>query len=105
MASRKNIGYGNYCNRMYTELVDMKKKLLDFVSEIEHMKGPDRESLEYQIPHFQDMARTIEWKLEILTRVCPFEWAGYPDVEKTASIRVDEEFVQKEVIGAGNIGG
>jgi hypothetical protein len=40
MATVKNIGFENYCNRMYKELSEMRTRLLGFVTEIELMKGP-----------------------------------------------------------------
>jgi hypothetical protein len=36
--------------------------------------------------------------------VCPYEWSGYSNVEKTASVHV-EELPEKETIGAGYLGG
>ena len=105
MASVKETEFGNYCDTVYRELSDMRSRLLGFVKEIELMKGPKKEMLESHISHFQDIIRTIEWKLEILTRVCPFEWAGYAGVERTASVRLDEQLSQKEFVGAGDIGG
>lgn len=105
MATVKNIGFNNYCDRMYRELSDMRTRLSGFVNEIEHMKGKEKVSLQSHVAHFQDLIRAVDWKLEILTRVCPYEWSGYGDVEKTASIRVDEDFVKRESIGAGNVGG
>lgn len=104
MASVKSREFRDYCDAMYKELSGMKAKLLGFVNDIEHMKGPEAEVLKPHISHFQDIARTIDWKLEILTRVCPFEWSGYANVERTASVRV-EELPEKETIGAGSLGG
>jgi len=89
---------------MYRELSGMRSKLLGFVNDIEHMKGPESDVLKPHIPHFQDIARTIDWKLEILTRVCPFDWTGYAGVEKTASVQV-QELSEKEPIAAGYLGG
>ncbi len=107
MATLKDREFGSYCNRMYDELSQMRAKVLGFVSEIERMKGPDREILKTHVSHFEDIAKMIEWKLEILTRVCPFEWTGYGDVERTASVRLDEELLRKfpSGVGAGDIGG
>ena len=104
MASLKDREFRNYCDEMYKELSGMKSKLLGFVNEIEHMKGPESEMLKSHIAHFQDLARTIDWKLEILTKVCPFDWTGYTDVERTASVRI-EESPEKEAVGAGYLGG
>ena len=104
MASVKSREFRNYCDAMYKELSGMKSRLEGFVREIEHMKGPEGEVLKPHISHFQDIARTIDWKLEILTRVCPFDWTGYAGVEKTVSVRV-EELPEKEPVGAGYLGG
>ena len=104
MASLKSREFRDYCDAMYKELSGMKSRLEGFVREIEYMKGPEAEVLKPHISHFQDIARTIDWKLEILTRVCPFDWTGYAGVERTASVRV-EELSEKETIGAGSLGG
>jgi hypothetical protein len=90
MATVKDIRVGDYCTRVYTELSGMKAKLLNFVQEIEAMRGPEKEMLASQIPHFQYIVDTIDWKLEILSRVCPFEWEGPVGVEKHASVQVLE---------------
>ena len=105
MATAKNIGFQSYCEDMYRELSGMKTRLLSFVSEIERMKGSEKEIVKSHVSHLQDIVRTMDWKLELLTKDCPFEWAGYKDVEKGASVQVDEEFVQKLPIGAGSVGG
>jgi hypothetical protein len=105
MASVKKIEFGNYCDRVYDELSGMKSKLLGFVKEIEGMKGPEKEMLKSHIPHFHDIIRTLDWKLEILTRVCPFEWTGYTGVERTASVRVDEELSREQLVSGGYGGG
>ena len=105
MATAKDIEFRNYCDRMYSELSGMKSKLLGFVKEIEGMKGPEKETLKSHISHFEDIIRTIDWKLEILTRVCPFEWAGYSGIERTASVRVDEELSREQLVSGGYGGG
>ena len=105
MASVKNIEFRTYCDTMYSELSGMKSRLLGFVKEIEGMKGPEKKLLESHIAHFRDIINTIDWKLEILTRVCPFEWTGYAGVEKTVSVPADEESYRQQFAGGGSIGG
>jgi len=56
----------------------MKSRLLGFVNDIEHMKGPESEMLKPHIPHFHDIVKTIDWKLEIFTRVCPLTGPDMP---------------------------
>jgi len=105
MASKKDIELRTYCDSMYSELSNMKSRLLGFVRHIEHMEGPGNEILRSHIAHFQDIIRTIDWKLEILTRVCPFDWVGYSGIEKTASVRVDEELYREQLVSGGYGGG
>jgi len=105
MATARDIKVGNYCTRVYTELSGMKARLLGFVHEIEGMKGPEKELLMTHIPHFEDIIRSIDWKLEILTRACPFEWAGYKDVETVTSVQLQTETQAREEISGGYLGG
>ncbi len=105
MASVKDIEFKNYCDNMYSELSNMKARLLVFVKDIEQMQGPRKELLRSHIAHFQDIIRTIDWKMEILTKVCPFEWGGYSGVESTASVRIDEELSREQLISGGFGGG
>ncbi|MGD0887077.1 MAG: hypothetical protein ABSA46_19720 [Thermodesulfovibrionales bacterium] len=106
MATSRHIGFKNYCDSVSSELSGMKLKLLDFVRDIELMSGPEREILQPHIQHFHDIIKTLDWKLEILTKVCPFDWAGYSgEVERTASVRMLEEQSEKDAVAGGYIGG
>ena len=105
MATAREIKVGSYCNRMFDELTGMKARLLDFVNEIEHMDGPDKEVLITHVAHFQDIAKMIDWKLEILTRVCPYEWTGFTGVETGASVELRDEYLGNETVSGGYIGG
>lgn len=105
MASVRSVGFAHYCDRMYSELNTMKSKLAGFVTEIENMRGPERELLASHVAHFRDLEKTIDWKLEILTKACPFEWSGDVDVEKTASVHVDEELSREQRVSGGYGGG
>ncbi|MEW6587203.1 MAG: hypothetical protein AB1442_16530 [Nitrospirota bacterium] len=106
MAGAKDIGFRDYCDSMYNELSGMKSRLLGFVREIEQMTEPEKEVLKSHIPHFREIVNFIDWKLEILTKVCPFDWTGYAgEVERTVSVRVQEEMPEKEPVAGGYIGG
>ncbi len=106
MANVRDEGVRNYCVAVFTELSAMKSKLLGFVREIEQMTGPAKEELKSHIPHFHDIVNAIDWKLEILMKVCPSDWTGYArDIESTASVPVQEELPEKEEVSGGYIGG
>jgi len=105
MATVKDIRVGDYCTRVYTELSGMKTKLLGFVEEIEAMSGPEKTLVLPHIPHLRDMIGTIEWKLEIITRACPTEWAAtLPDVESHVSVQVPET-PSEDAVASGYLGG
>lgn len=91
---------------MNNELSSIKSRLLVFVKEIEQMTGSEREKLSPHVRHFNDIISFIDWKLEILTKVCPFEWTGYnTDAERTVSVLPEKDFSEKESVSAGFIGG
>lgn len=106
MATTQDIGLKDYCDSVYCELTDMKSRLLKIVQDIEDKTGAERESLKHHIPHFHEIVNFIDWKLQILMKVCPFDWSGYKgEVEKTASVRIQEEHAEKEPVAGGYVGG
>jgi hypothetical protein len=105
MASAREVAVRNYCDRVYDELSGMKSRLLDFVKEIEMGTGPDKDMLKTHIPHFHDIIRTIDWKLEILTKVCPFDWTKYAGEVERTSVESQEGKFEKESMAGGYIGG
>lgn len=104
MATVKDIRVGDYCTRVYTELSGMKTKLLGFIEEIEAMSGPEKTLVLPHIQHLRDMIGTIEWKLEIITRACPTEWADSLGVETRASVEMTES-LKEESVASGYLGG
>ncbi|MGD1074766.1 MAG: hypothetical protein ABR903_01605 [Thermodesulfovibrionales bacterium] len=105
MATSREKGFKSYCDSVQSELSDMRSKLLGFVRDIELMSGPERETLQPHVQHFHDIVKTIDWKLEILTKVCPFDWTGYSsEVARTASVRMLEQS-EKDAVAGGYIGG
>ncbi len=105
MASAKNIGITNYCDAVFDELTDMKSRVLDLVGCIEHMQGRDKEIVKSHITHLRDIANLVDWKLEILTKVCPADWTKYSKgAENEVSVRVPEES-DREFAAAGDMGG
>ncbi|MBI5102435.1 MAG: hypothetical protein HZB33_11445 [Nitrospirae bacterium] len=105
MATVKDIGVVNYCDRVYNELSGMKTRLLGFVKEIEEMTGPEKQTLQPHVAHFEEIINTIDWKLEIISRVCPFEWTGVTGVESGSSVPMMENVAEKDEISGGYIGG
>jgi hypothetical protein len=105
MASARNIGITNYCDSVFDGLTDMKSRALDLVRYIEDMKGEEKEIVKSHITHLREIASFIDWKLEILTKVCPADWTKYSQgAEDLVSVKVPEKF-DREYGAAGDMGG
>jgi len=105
MGSAKNIGITNYCDAVFDELTDMKSRVLDLVGCIEHMKGEEKEIVKSHITHLRDIANLIDWKLELVTKVCPAGWTKYSlGAENIVSVKVPDES-NRELAAAGDMGG
>jgi len=105
MATAREKKVGSYCTRVFDDLTGMRSALEGYVHEIESMTGPEKELLITHIPHFRDLVHSIDWKLEILTRACPYEWTGFKDVEKGASVQLVEDTAKLEAVSGGYGGG
>ncbi|MCL5024699.1 MAG: hypothetical protein M1497_15295 [Nitrospirae bacterium] len=106
MAASKDLTYKNYCDTVYTELTNTKARLLDLVKSIEMMGVPEKERLMSHIPHLLDIVNMIDWKLDIVVKVCPVDWQGFEGkFETTASVGVEENPEQRESVAPGDVGG
>jgi hypothetical protein len=102
MAVARDIGLKNYCDTVYTDFTEMKSRLLGIVGQIEHMTGPDRGMLASHVPHLREVVSFIDWKLDILTKACPFEWKGLgSDLESTAQVQIGDA----QPFSGGYVGG
>ncbi|HKN19067.1 MAG TPA: hypothetical protein VJW95_04655 [Dissulfurispiraceae bacterium] len=105
MGSAKDIGMTNYCDSVFDELTDMKSRALDLVGCIERMKDEDKEIVKSHITHLRDIANVIDWKLEILTKVCPAGWTKYSKgAENVVSVKEPGE-LDRKFAAAGDMGG
>lgn len=112
MASAKNIGIGknfnmgSYCDAVYDELTDMKSRALGLVDCISQMQGEEKDLVKSHMTHIREIANLIDWKLEILTKVCPADWTKYSKgaEENSVSVKAPEEF-DRELAAAGDMGG
>lgn len=109
MASARRINdVRSYCDVLFDDLSGMKSKLLGLIEDIDLMQGRDKEHVSSHARHLRDIANTIDWKLEILTKVCPTDWMRYAEGAERASVRAPEksEFDREgEILSPGNVGG
>lgn len=103
MATVRNIDYRRSCEEIYSELDDIKGRLCTLVENLE-MLGPElKERFRPVIRHLDEIINTIDWKMEIFTKVCPFDFTGYhKEAESTASVPLSEKV---EEFSPGYVGG
>ncbi len=105
MATTKNIKITNYCDDLNSELSGMKIRIDALRDDVKNAFGAETEVFRAHEQHLVELANIIEWKLQILMKVCPFDWKGRDkDVESSVSVSRPEKFAGPEISG-GYLGG
>lgn len=93
------------CDEIYIELTGMRMRLLTMINEMEMQYGEDVHPLRAYKDHLLQLADQIEWKVQILSHACPYEWKGSREkVESTVSVPGADAGSLPE-IPAGSVGG
>jgi hypothetical protein len=105
MATVKNIKLTNYCDDVNNELVGMKSRIDALREDVKKAYGAESPVTHEHERHLCELSDMIEWKLQILMKVCPFDWKGAEqDFEDTVSVGPDKSLETSEFSG-GYIGG
>jgi len=104
MATRK-IDINNYCDSLYSELFNMKTRLVEYVTQIEHMEGKEKSMLNPFVRHLNEIIGAIDWKLEIFTKVCPVDWGRYVKEFETKVSVSTETMKESDQPAGGYVGG
>lgn len=92
----------NYCNTLYTELEGVKAKLNDLIAEIEGFSAEEGVHVKSHADHLKKIIDTIDWKLEVFTKVCPLDSGGY---SKGAVENVSVPILDPDQFSGGYLGG
>ena len=105
MATAKEGKKKEYCDEVLGELAYMIQNIKDLREQGALAYGTDSEVFRAHDRHLGDLEEYIDWKLQILTTACPFEWNGLGEaVESTVSVRQPEVALAADVSG-GYMGG
>ena len=105
MATLKNAKVNSYCDALNNELVNMKTRIDVLREEVKKTYGLENELTRTHERHLAELSDTIEWKLRILMKACPYEWkGGDKGIESTASVGQVENITGPDFAG-GYIGG
>jgi len=77
-----------FCNDVYTELAGMRMKILMMSSDLVATYGEESRPLNTFKRHLNELADQIEWKLQILSHACPYDWKGSAEnIETVVSVK------------------
>jgi hypothetical protein len=94
-----------YCDEVLAELAFMIHNVQDLRNMLGSTYDRDSELFKVHDRHLAELADLIDWKLQILTTACPFDWKGLgPDVESEVSVRQPELSTVRDTSG-GYLGG
>jgi len=94
-----------FCDDVYTELAGMRKKILTMCDEFAANYGEETQPYDTFKRHLAELADQIEWKLQILSHACPYDWKGSMEkVESIVSVREPEKTSGPDFSG-GYVGG
>jgi hypothetical protein len=95
----------SFCDEVYTELAGMRMKIITMSEDLSAAYGDDSLPLNMFKRHLSELSDQIEWKLQILSHVCPYDWKGSKEeVESTVSVRQTETIAGPDFSG-GYLGG
>lgn len=105
MGTIKDIKLNNYCDAVNDKLSGMITKVHALREDVKKTYGPESEEFRKSERHLIELADIIDWKLQILTQACPFEWKGMDkDAESAVSVGPAGKALDKDFSG-GYLGG
>lgn len=105
MATMKDIKKG-LCDEVYTELAGMKEKIIALQNKLARSYKVEDEIFGLYDRHLHELVDQIEWKLQILSHACPYDWKGSAEAEyeeNTVSVGPAETF--ETDFSGGYVGG
>ncbi len=95
----------NSCDAVYGRLSTMYKSILEMRDDLARAYGAESDHFKSHERHLIELAHFVEWKLNLLTKDCPFDWQGLgEDIESIVSVRAPEDVKGPDFSG-GYIGG
>lgn len=106
MASVMNVKESKeYCDDVYTQLIGMKKNILDLKSRSSSgSQASDIDGGKFS-RQLTELADDIDWKLQILSHSCPYGWQGGADYESEAQVDEMGRAPDSDKFSGGYVGG
>jgi len=88
MATVKNTKK-SYCDDVFTELSGIKDRIMVMRDKLAVTYSAESDIFKLYDRHICELADQIDWKLQILSHACPYDWKGSSEAEydeNTASV-------------------
>ncbi len=95
--TRKNI-----CDETFSRLAEVKEKIVALRENLARNYSGETMVGVYE-RHLGELADQIDWKLQIMSHSCPYEWKGSEEYGETVSVGPAEE--REEEFSPGYLGG
>jgi len=103
MATMKDIKKG-LCNDVFKDLSGVKDKLLTMRDDLARTKDVEKDVMELFDRHIRELVEQVDWKIQILSHACPFDWKGSADYEEN-TVSVGPVDKTNADFSAGYLGG
>ncbi len=77
------------CDDVFTELAGIKERIVTMRDKLERNYSGEGDIFRLYDRHIGELVDQIDWKLQILSHACPYDWKGSSEteyVENTASV-------------------
>lgn len=92
-----------FCDEVYTELSGMKKRMIELRDNALNQGAKNKIIGAYE-RHLSELVEEIEWKIQILSHSCPYDWKGSDDFEHTVQVKEADRTADAE-FSPGYVGG
>ncbi len=95
----------NFCDDVFTELSGIKDRIMKMRDRLALTYSADNDLFRLYDRHIGELSDQIDWKLQILSHACPYDWKGSSEAEyeeNTVSVGPVDKSVD---MAGGYIGG
>lgn len=94
-----------FCDEVFTQLTSMREKVIELKTR-SSVGGPvtDIDGGKF-VRHLTELADLIEWKLQILSHSCAFDWKGAAEYEADAQVNGMSKAPDSDTFSGGYVGG
>jgi hypothetical protein len=95
----------SFCDEVFTQLTDMRVKILELKERsTAGIPKTDIDGGKF-VRHLTELADVIDWKLQILSHSCAFDWKGAAEYEADAQVNGMSRAPDSDTFSGGYVGG